>query len=154
MYYQDIVWYKNLLGGSTETYEATVGATAVKKGDILIAGASAEVVIPMIAADTVVYGVATHDAAVGAKVLYWPAFPWNAFAIKNDGTKSYVSTSDYFTECDMVDFTSGDMRLDCATHTAADFLILGLCDGETDSEAENVVFGVFTETFWSREWKN
>ena len=154
MQYVDIVWYKNLLGGSTETYEATVGATAVKKGDILIAGASAEVVIPMIAADTVVVGVATHDAAVGATVSYWPSFPWNAFAIKCDGTKTYVDASDRWTCCDVVDFTSGDMRIDPAVATASDFMLLGMADGETDSEAENIAYGVFTETPWSREWKN
>jgi hypothetical protein len=154
MEYTDIVWVKNLLGGSTILLTDTVGATAVKKGDPLKVGATDDLVIPITAADQVVIGVATHDAAVGAEVAYVPAFPWNVFAIKCDGAIQYVDTTDRYIACDFVDFTSGDMRIDPDTVAAGDVVIVGLADGETDSENENVVLAYFTDTAWNIERKN
>lgn len=154
MEYTDIVWVKNLLGGSTIMMEGTVGATAVKKGDILIVGASQELLIPMIAVDTVVVGVATHDAAVGATVSYIPSFPWNVFAFKTATATPYDDSADKFTFCDVVDFTSGAMKINPEDATASDILLIGLADGETDDTAGNVALGIFTETPWSAEWKN
>ena len=154
MQYNDIVWIENLLGGSTPIMTDTVGATAVKKGDPLQVGATDDLVIPMTAADQVIIGVATADGAVGAEVTYVPAYPWNVFAIKCDGAIQYVDTTDRYIACDFVDFTSGDMRIDPDTVTAGDVIILGLADGETNSENENVVRCIFTDTVWNIELKN
>ena len=154
MQYTDIVWVKNLLGGSTIEMEGTVGATAVKKGDILIAGATAEVLIPMIAVDTVVVGVATNDAAVGGTVNYTPAFPWNVFAIRTATATPYDDSADKFTCCDVVDFTSGAMEINPEDGTASDVLLYGLADGETDDTADNVALCIFTDTVWTQELKN
>lgn len=154
MEYNDIVWVKNLLGGSTELMTDTVGATAVKKGDPLQKGATDDLVIPMTAADQQIVGVATCDGAVGDEVTYVPAFMWNVFAIKCDGACTYVDDEDRYIACDFVDFTSGDMRIDPDTETAGDVIPIGLADGETDEENENVVLCIFTDSVWTTELKN
>jgi hypothetical protein len=154
MQYTDIVWVKNLLGGTTIEMEAVVGATAVKKGDPVIKGATDDLLIPMTAADQQVVGIATHDAAVGATLTFVPAFPWNVFAIKCDGAKLYEESTDRYIACDFVDFTSGDMRIDPDTEAAGDVIPIALADGETDAEAENVVYCIFTDTVWTTELKN
>jgi len=154
MDYTDIVFYENLLGGSTITMEQTVGATAVKKGDPLQKGATDDLVIPMTAADQPIVGVALADAAVGAEVAFIPAFPWNVFAIKCDGACLFEASTDQYIACDFVDFTSGDMRIDPDTEAAGDVIPIGLAPGETDALAENIVLCIFTDTVWTTELKN
>lgn len=154
MEYTDIVWVKNLLGGSTIMLSGTVGATAVKVGDILIKGGTADVLIPMTAVDQVVVGVATNDAAVGETVIYVPAFPWNVFAIRTATATPYDDSDDKFTVCDVSDFTSGAMEINPEAAVGGDVLLIGLADGETDDTADNIALCIFTDTVWTQELKN
>lgn len=140
-----IYWVKNLLGGTTEIDEITL-AEDCKKGDVLVAdesGGDNDTAALMDDAAELPIGVALEDGETGDVVNYIPATPWNVFAIKTASTKKYVASADRFTYCDFTDFTSGAMQIDPATDSSHNVLMLGLADGETDDEAQNVVLAVF-----------
>jgi len=145
MLYTDIQAMRRLNGqlGTVEPIYETVGATAVKKGDPVKAGATANVVIPITAAGDIVIGVAMHDAAIGAVVALMPVNAEVVYAVKCASTKKYVASADKWTTCDFTDFTSGAMKIDPATAAQGDVLMIGLADNELDNTNENVTLCIF-----------
>jgi len=146
MLFTDIMWVENLVGGSTKMKTGTVGLVAVKTGDVLKEGATDNVLIPIIAVDSEVVGVALHDAAAGAEIKYIPAYPWNVFAIPTSTGCEYDDSANKFNMADFTVFTSGAMAIGADTLTNGDVLMLGLADGESDDTEANVVLCIFMDT--------
>ncbi len=138
-----VLFARSLIGGGEEPGYLTVGATAVKRGDPVKAGASAAVHIPITAAADVVVGVVQSDAAIGATVAYDRATLWNVFIVPCSAAKKYVDASDRFTTCDFDTFTSGSMSIDPATDTSHSVLMLGLADKEANDTNGNKTLSIF-----------
>ena len=139
---------KTLSGWAEEPAYAVVGATAVKAGDPIKAGATANVVIPMTAAADSIRGVADEAAAVGATCSYMRATIWNVFIFPCSAAKKFVASADTMTLCDFDTFTSGAMSIDPATDVSHDVLMISLADDELDDTVANKVLGLFNLRAW------
>lgn len=129
-------YVKDLVGLHNVLVHATVGAVAVKEGDPIKVGASQDVVIPVTAAADAILGVASHAAAVGDDVLYYPATPTAVFEVTTV-TTGYAEATHKWNTCDLAAFTSGAMTANPGADVSHQLLMLGLEDGETSGSAGN-----------------
>ena len=150
MQYTDIVWYKNLIdSGPAPLLEAVVetGVT-ILKGDVLEKGTLVDEVA-LAETNDIILGVATHNAAAGETVSYVPAYWYCVFAIKSTAANAFDTDEDTLTTSALT-IATGATTVDSeqAPGTDDDVLMLGLADGETDDEDENVVLCTFLQNPW------
>lgn len=140
---QTVTYQKTIDGSAPEIMYWTVGATAVKMGDPVKIGASANLVIPITASTDKVVGVALHDAAISGTVALVMATGATLFKIRCTAAKKYVASADKFTTYDFDTFTSGAMSADPATDTNHSVFAYDLAAGETDNTNANAALCIF-----------
>ena len=119
-----------------------VANEAVKRGDALVLTSNKTEVDLVDDDGEAIFGIASHDAALGAVINVYPSSDTAIFTVPTV-TTGYTDATHRYTDCDLNTFDSGAMAVLPGTAGNLQVQLLGLVEGETDGLAGNLVYVKF-----------
>lgn len=115
---------------------------AVSRGDALVLTSDKTEADMADDAAEAIFGIASHDAAIGSVINVYPASDTAIFTVPTV-TTGYTDATHRYTDCDINTFTTGAMAVLPGTTGNTQVQLLGLVEGETDGLAGNLVYVKF-----------